>query len=130
METENHSPTTYQEWEVSVLNGNWEKTVRASEPPAILAGYPLCGRERVGDSLRRCWASGVLILLIAAVGTVGFERIDRRKRNQTAETRRNAEERREKARIARIGTDLRGDPAPMWTLLAISFVWVVLFVNN
>jgi tetratricopeptide (TPR) repeat protein len=128
-----------REWEVSMLNGSWQKAGLASEPPAILAGNPLFGRERVADSLRRSWVSVAVILLVAAGVVAGMAWLNN-KREQTAETQRNAEGHRAETRIAQIATNLEiGRTARKWgqedgkgilVLIVIAAVWVVLFVNN
>lgn len=100
------------DWEVSMLSGSWQKVTWASEPPKILPGNPLFGRERVKDSLRRCWPNVVMIILVAVAAMAGLGWGGSKKGGGS----------RERGGGRKI--------QPIWVLLAILLVWIVLFVNN
>ncbi|HOC56794.1 MAG TPA: tetratricopeptide repeat protein [Verrucomicrobiota bacterium] len=112
------------DWQVSLVGAVWQNAALASMPPAIRAGNPLFGRERMADSLRRAWPQLLLILALAAA-LAGAGRILRLRNadfqsalldqqpghSQPTESRRS-----------------RLTPAVMLGVIILS--WVVLFGNN
>lgn len=112
------------DWQVSLVGAVWQNAARASMPPAIRAGNPLFGRERMTGSLRRTWPQLLLILALSAA-IAGGSRILRLRSAVFQPALRDQKPGHPQPAACR-----RSHLAPAVVLGLIILAWAVLFANN